>query len=73
MVVVCDMVNCGFYDNGFCSQKVIKIEGGACGHVYRKGVMRGDWQEKVDDKFKDKAVVIDANVRDAAVADNGGK
>lgn len=49
----CKAINCGFNESGFCANPTVIIDENAmCGHVYKRGVVRLDWNQKVGKEFK---------------------
>lgn len=64
MTVVCKMLNCGFNEKGFCTNPTLIIDENAmCGNVYKRGMVRPGWNQKVEKEFKGKFIVDDGDYR----------
>lgn len=59
MVAICCGVNsCPYWQEGFCSQKVVKInEHGMCGQIYKGTTVRERAFEAVPNEFKEKIIM----------------
>lgn len=60
MTVVCNIKDCGFYDNGFCRQKVLSINRGYCNFVFNsKGGINPDAANPIENEYKEKLTIIE--------------
>jgi hypothetical protein len=72
MTVRCDASQCSFYDNGFCTQRVLIINNGHCGYVFNKHGQFKDWKAPVEVEFKERIKVAEASVDSYIELDTAG-
>lgn len=73
-MVLCKCGQCGYYNQGYCEQKFPSFdEGGHCTHLYLGGMLRPDAFAAIDDIYKNKVYIIDAEVQDDRYENNETK
>lgn len=65
MLVVCKMEKCPFYEGGFCSNKVVRIDvNGHCSQLWKNGAPRPHGLEPIDDIYKEKIIILEGEFKD---------
>lgn len=72
-MIICKINVCPFNAAGSCEAPLVSIDDqGRCEHIFRKGVVRADWQNPVDDIYKKKILILDAEeVKDDECSTDG--